>query len=307
MSPDQHTIKEFFLDTGDNHHLYVQDWGYKKAKHPIIFLHGGPGSCCKDKHKVNFDPKSQRVIFFDQRGSGKSLPKGELKNNTSQKLVEDIEKIIQELKLPSVVLAGGSWGSCLALLFGIKYPARVHGMVLNGIFTARKSEINYLDEGNFKIFFPDIWDKYVATVPKDYQEKPSKYHYNNVFSNDQNLSKKSAYVYSEMLEGPLVNLDDRYAPEKFEEFDPEGTKMEMYYLKNDCFLADGYIFNNANKLTMPIWLIQGRYDMVCPPVTAYELNKLLPNSKLIWTISGHYLSRESWALIKLLQEEATTN
>lgn len=303
MTPDKNTIKEFFLDVGDNHRIYVQDWGYKSAKHPVIFLHSGPGSSCKDKLKLNFDPKTQRVIFFDQRGSGKSLPKGELKNNNSDKLVVDIEKIINELKLPSVVLTGGSWGSCLALLFGIKNPQKVHGMVLNGIFTARKSEIDYLNNGGFKLFFPDLWDKYSESVPAKYKNEPSKYHYEKVFSDDKVLTKKSAYAYSEMLEGPLLNLDDRFEPDNYDEFDPDTMKVELHYLKNGCFIPEGYIFKNANKLTMPIWLIQGRYDMVCPPVTAYELNQILPNSKLIWSVSGHIISRESWALIRLLQEQ----
>lgn len=303
MTPDKHTIKEILLDVGDGHRIYVQDWGYKNAKHPVIFLHGGPGSNCKDKFKLNFNPKTQRVIFFDQRGSGKSLPKGELRNNESLKMVEDIEKIIEDFKLPSVVLTGGSWGSCLALLYGFKYPLRVYGMVLNGIFTARKSEIDYLDKGGFKTFFPDLWNQYSGSVPEKYRTDPSKYHYENIFGDNKNMSKKSAYAYSEMLEGPLLNLDDRYEPENFDEFDPDAIRVELHYLKNGCFIPEGYIFNNASKLTMPIWLVQGRYDMVCPPVTAYELNKLLPNSKLIWSVSGHMISRESWALIKLLQEQ----
>lgn len=303
MTPDEFTIKELFLDVGDGHQLYVQDWGNKHAKHPVIFLHGGPGSNCKDKYKANFDPSTQRVIFFDQRGCGKSLPKGGLKANNTQNMVEDIEKIIKELKLPAVVLTGGSWGACLALLFGIKYPKRVHGMVINGVFTARKSEIDYLDSGGFKMFFPGLWDKYATSVPKKYQADPSKYHYEKVFGRDQDLSKKSAYAYSEFLEGPLLNLDDRYEAEKLEEFDPDAMKVEMYYLKSKCFLPENYIFDNAVKLTMPIWMVQGRYDMVCPPITAYELDKLLPNSRLIWSVSGHMISRESWALIKLLQEQ----
>ena len=306
MTPDEHTIKEFYLDVGDGHQLYVQDWGFKEAKHPVIFVHGGPGSCCKDKHKVNFNPSTQRVVFFDQRGSGKSLPKGELKNNETRYLVEDIEKIVYELKLPSVVLTGGSWGSCLALLYGIKHPERVHAMVLNGIFTARKSEIDYLDNGGFKTYFPDLWDNYRSTVPDKYVNNPSRYHYQNVFKTDKELAKKSAYSYAEMLEGPLLNLDDRYEPENFDDFDPDGMRVELHYLKNKCFLPEGYIFNNAHKLTMPIWLIQGRYDMVCPPITAYELNKLLPDSRLVWSVSGHLISRESWALIKLLQEQLAT-
>ncbi len=302
MKPDKYTIQEFFLDVGDGHSLYVQDWGNKNAEHPVIFLHGGPGGSCKDKFKLNFDPKKQRVIFFDQRGSGKSVPKGELNNNNTQLLVDDIERLIQALSLPSVVLTGGSWGSCLALLCGIRYPNRVHAMILNGIFTARKSEIDYLDKGGFKTFFPDLWDKYKATVPSKFQTTPSNYHYKNIFSKNKNLSKKSAYAYSAKLKGPLLNLDDRYEPESYDEFDPDAMIVELHFLKNNCFIPEGYIFENASKLTMPIWLIQGRYDMVCPPITAYELNKLLPNSRLIWSVSGHIISRESWALIKLLQE-----
>lgn len=303
MTPDEFTIKEQFIDVGDGHQLYVHDWGNKNAKYPIVFLHGGPGSNCRDKHKANFDPTEQRVVFFDQRGSGKSLPKGELKANTSEHMVEDIESIIQALKIDKVTLTGGSWGSCLALLFGIKYPHRVHAMVLNGIFTARQKEIDHLDKGGFKLFYPDLWDKYVKSVPESHKNNPSEYYYKDVFGDDQEKAKKAAYTYSEMLEGPLLSLDDRYTPDNYEDFESDGMKIEMHYLKNRCFLPENYIFKNASKLKMPIWLVQGRYDMVCPPETAYELSKLLPDAKLIWTINGHMIEREASTLFKVLHQE----
>lgn len=302
MTPDEYSIREFYLDVGDGHKIYVHDWGNIDAQYPIISIHGGPGSGSKDKFKINYNPKIQRVIFFDQRGAGKSLPYGELRNNDSTKLVEDIEKIIVKLQLDKVILVGGSWGSCLALLFGIKYPKRVKAMILNGIFTGRKFEIDYLNQGNFKNYFPDVWDEYISSVPAKNRSNPTEYHFKNIFSTDLEQAKKSAYCYSSLLEGPLVNLDDRFTKDKYEDYDYNPTKIEVYYLSNQCFLEDNYIFNNSSKLSMPIWLIQGRYDMVCPAITAYELNKLLANSSLIWSIGGHILSRESWSIMKILLE-----
>lgn len=294
MTPDEFTISEEFVDVGDGHQLYLQDWGNKKAKTPIIFLHGGPGGGAADRHKQSFAPEQQRVIFFDQRGSGKSLPKGSLKHNTTEALINDIEVIVKHLKVEKFIITGGSWGSTLALAYALKYPLRVKAMVLRGIFTARKSEIDYLDKGGFQKFFPDLWDNYVASVPKAEQKNPSKYYYDQVFDNDKEASKKAAYAYSEMLEGPLLSLDDRYTPDKYEEFDPDPMRIELHYLSQNCFLPESYILDNAHKLTMPIYLVQGRYDFVCPPATAYELHRKLPKSELIWTVSGHKNEREGW-------------
>lgn len=120
MNPDKYTSREFFLEVGDGHELYVQDWGNKAAETPIFFLHGGPGGGLKDGHKQMFDPEKQHVIFHDQRGCGKSLPHGSLEHNTTADLVNDIEKIAQKLKLDTFILTGGSWGSTLALAYALK-------------------------------------------------------------------------------------------------------------------------------------------------------------------------------------------
>lgn len=286
MNNDEFTISEKYIDTGDGHELYVQDWGYKDAKNPIVFLHGGPGSGVKDRYKQQFDPKNQRVVFFDQRGSGKSLPKGELKNNTTAKLVDDINLITTELKIKKFVITGGSWGSTLALVYGIHHPDKVTSMILRGIFTGRKSEIDFIEKGGYKHFYPDVWDQFCASVPKNKQKDPSSYHMKRLDNGSATDKKLSAYHYS-IMEGSLLNLDDRFTPDPIEEFDESSSLIEMHYIKNNCFLSDNFVFENAHKLTMPIYLIQGRYDMVCPPITAYELNKVLPNSKLIWTQAGH--------------------
>lgn len=294
MTPDEYTIKEFMLSVGGGHELYVHDWGNKNAKTPIIFLHGGPGSGVKDKYKATFDPKIMRVIFFDQRGSGKSTPAGSLKNNTTDDCIGDIEKIADELKLEKFIITGGSWGSCLALAYGLKHPERVETMVLRGIFTGSQAEIDWIDEGHFAPHFPDVWDKYLDATPAAYRDNPGAYHVPRILGDDKNASRESAHAYGN-VEGALLSLDDRYTPPKLDDdYDPNFVRLEVHYLSNRCFMRDRYIMDNASRLTMPIWLIQGRYDMVCPPVTAYELNEKLPNSRLIWTIAGHANDRPNY-------------
>lgn len=299
MTPDAYTIREILIEVGGGHTLYVQEWGNPAVKTPIVFLHGGPGGSVKDGQKELFDPKHERVVFFDQRGCGKSLPWGSLEHNTTQDLVEDIEKIARRLKLDQFMLTGGSWGSCLALAYTLKYPQRAVAMVLNGIFTGTQSEIDWLDKGRFASHFPDIWNAYLASTPKSHHANPSAYHFGRVLGGDEQAAKFSAYTY-ENVEAALLKLDDRYTPEAYADYNPGGMKLEIHYLANRCFLADHYILDHAAELTMPLWLVQGRYDMVCPPVTAYELHKRVPGSNLIWTVSGHKTERESWTAVRTI-------
>lgn len=306
MEPDVYTLGEHYLDVGNGHSLYIHDWGNAKAKVPIIFLHGGPGGGVSDRYKQRFVPEQQRVIFFDQRGCGKSTPKGSLKHNTTNDLVEDIEKIAKSLKLKKFILVGGSWGSCLALAYGVAYPKRLEAMVLSGIFTGTKAEIDYLDNGEtWRHYYPDVWDTYLSRTPKRYHSNPTAYHYKMILGKDEEKSKRSAYAQQEM-EGSLVPLDDRHQAEPYETFDPTCGLLEAHYLSNHCFLPEKYIVKNAKKLTMPIWLVQGRYDMVCPPITAYELNKVLPKSHLIWTVAGHGNDRPNYDACRTLLLQLTS-
>lgn len=286
MTPDNFTIKEFNLEVGDGHSIYIQDWGNKKAKTPIIFLHGGPGGNCHDKHKLQFDGKIQRVIFFDQRGTGNSFPKGSLIDNNTQAIVEDIEKIAKYLKLDKFILTGGSWGSCLAFAYAIKYPKRLKAMVLKGIFTGSRDEIKHVDSGGFKDYFPDVWSKYLSQIPKKFHTNPTAYIMNEIKSGDPERIKKSCYTYA-LLESALLHLDDRFTDYNYDEFDPEGMKIELHYLDKLCFMPNEYILKNAHKIKTPTWLIQGRYDMVCPPITAHRMHQKMPNSKLIYVTAGH--------------------
>lgn len=299
MTPDESTITETYIDTGDGHQLYVQDWGNATAKTPIIFLHGGPGSQVKNSHRQNFNPFEHRVIFFDQRGCGRSLPYGSLTYNTTAHLIEDIIKIADKLGLTKFGLYGASWGSLLALAFAIKYPERVAQMVLSGLFTGTAAEINYLDRGGFRPFFPDAWDNFLASTPKSHRADPSDYHFKRILGDNPMSARESAYIYSH-LEGSLLRLDDRFSSEDPATFDATGTIIEVYYLANHCFLADRYIMDNAHKIKCHVWLVQARYDFVCPPQTAYDLHQVLPNSTLFWTMAGHGNDRSTYDVIRTI-------
>lgn len=294
MSPDQHTLQETFIEVGDGHTLYLQEWGNAKGM-PIIFLHGGPGGGSKDRHKQAFDPGKHRVIFFDQRGCGRSIPYGSLGNNTTQKLIADIEKIADHFKLKDFTFVGGSWGSCLALAYALVYPKRVKRMVLASIFTAAQDEIDFIYQGGAATHFPEAWETYLAATPKEHHKDPASYHFTRTLGNDKQASKASAYVL-ENLERALLSLDDRFMPDSFEDFDPTSSLIETHYQANRCFLPDGYVMENAHKLTMPVWLIHGRYDMVCAPRVAYKLHKKLPDSELVWVIGGHRSEHEAWGI-----------
>jgi proline iminopeptidase len=306
MTPDEHTNQEFWLDVGGGQRVYVHDWGKADAKLPIVFLHGGPGNGCDNRDKRKFDPAEQRVIFHDQRGAGKSTPYASLENNTTQDLVEDIEKLAEQLKLDRFIVVGGSWGSTLALMYGIAYPERVAGMVLNGVFTATQEEMDWLAKGGYRHMFPDVWEQYLEATPPSHHENPTAYHYKQALGGDPEAAKKSAHTY-QIMEISLLKLDDQFAPPEWDDYDPAKIRTEMHFGANKWFIKDKYILNNAAKLTMPVWLVQGRYDIVCPPIFAYRLHKTLPDSRLIWTINGHLAQHESANIQQLLIQRLSEN
>ena len=292
MDKDEFTISETMLSVGDGHELYVHEWGNPDSKVPVIFLHGGPGDRVKNKYKRFFNPAKQQVIFFDQRGCGKSTPYGSLENNTTDYLIDDISKIADNFNAPRFILHGSSWGSTLALAYSIKNPERVDALVIGAVFTASKKEIDWIDKGGFAKFYPDVWQKYLVNTPTEYHTNPSEYHYNKALYGSADEQKLSCYVYSNK-QASLLSLDDRYTPQNYEDFDPAGMRIGMHYLANNCFMKERHILDNAHTLTMPVHIVQGRYDMVCPPETAYELAKSLPNSQLYMTINGHQHEHEA--------------
>ena len=289
MTPDAYTIKEQMLPVGDGHELYVVEWGNKAAGQTFLYLHGGPGAGCNNKMKSVFDGMRDHVIFFDQRGAGKSTPQGSLVANTTQHLINDINKILEIFGLKQIVVVGGSWGSTLALAYAIAHPERVSALVLRGVFTGTQSEDDYLHKGGFRHMFPDVWDAYLARTPNEHHSDPSAYHMPRALSDDPEAAKESAYALDEM-EGSISSRDDRHMPQAYDTFNPNPARIETHYLYNHCFMDEQHIQRNLPKLTMPVWIVQGRYDTVCPPETAYAVHKVLPHSSLIFTDAGHTLN-----------------
>lgn len=305
MNEDQYTNKVFMLPVTHGHELWVHDWGNKDAETVFFFLHGGPGSSCRDKHKFAFDPMTQRVIFHDQRGSGQSVPAGKWHHNNTQELAADITAIADHLGVKKFVITGGSWGSTLALYYALENPKRISAIVVSGVFTASQQEIDWLDKGLFRTHFPDAWDRYTTTVPVEHKNDPSAYHMANAFGNDETKAFAAARAYGD-LEAAVISLNDFHAPTPETETDLSGSLIEMRYLAKRCFLPDRYILDNAHKLTMPVYIVQGRYDFVCPPKTAYELSKVASDTHLTFVQAGHSAEHETVTALSLIYRQLTT-
>lgn len=305
MTPDEFTNEEIYLNVSEEHILYVQDWGNTDAKTPIVHLHGGPGGSVSNNTKTRYNPLKQRVIFFDQRGCGRSTPYGELHNNTTNDLVEDIEKIVDNRQFESFILTGGSWGATLALAYALEHPERLKALILQGIFTGSRQEMTYLTKGMFRSHFPDVWDGYASSVPEAHRDDPTAYYTQKMFGMDIEEAKAAARAVND-LGMAVLSLDDRTTPSDLSDFDPIPIRIEVHYDQNDCFFPeDRYILNNAHKIVTPTWLVQGRYDFICPPVTAYELAQKMPNAELIMTQAGHANDRNNYEVMRSLLLQAS--
>lgn len=286
-----------FLDVGNGHSIYWEDWGNPKAK-PIFSLHGGPGTGFGDSHKTLFDPKKHRVIFHDQRGSKRSTPFAEIKNNTTQDLIADIERLRTKLGIEKMYIFGGSWGSTLSLLYTIAHPENVEKIVIWSVFLARQFEVDFVNEGYPKYFFPAAWERFISLVPEDHRktgDSVMRYYAQNIHSSDQETATKFANEWS-LWESTLVsiNYDPAFIEKEVLE-DKNNTavaKLETHYFLNKCFVPENYIFDNISKIKhIPGVLVQGRFDMCTPPVSAHDFSKAFGDRlSLLWVNSGHLRS-----------------
>lgn len=305
IKTDEYTLKSGWLDVGHGHRVWYEQWGNPKAKTPILIFHGGPGGEFKPKHKYNFDPKVHHVIGFDQRGCGNSLPYGKTQHNRTDDLIEDASAILDKLRIKNVHVNGGSWGSTLALLFALKYPRRVTSLTLRGTFTGSKDEISWIDQGLYRNYYPEVWQRFITSVPKKYADNPAKFHYDILNGNDKDKWVDSAKALED-LEVPVMLTEwpgySDIKSDKTEEYDFVPYKIYAWYLSHGSFLPDNYILNNAHKIKVPTYIINGRYDMVCPPKTAYELHDSIKNSKLFITYDNHSGGPQTQLVTKTLIE-----
>ncbi len=289
LFPSRKPYRTGFLPVGDGHELYYALYGNPKGS-PVLFLHGGPGSGCNKYAHRHFNPRLFNILTIDQRGAGKSKPFAGLRANTTQNLVKDLHKFLNFLKIKKTLLFGGSWGSCLSLCYAIKYPESVLGMVLRGIYLGSREENEYFLLGKTRTHFPDVWERFVSNVPKNYRNKPAKYYWKMMNSKNNKIARKFCYEWS-IYEGNMLHLE--YNPKKTEK-EYRGkwivplARFEAKYLMNDCFLPKNYILRNCHKIKdIPLSIAHGRYDFVCTPEFAYKLHQALPKSKLFFLTSGH--------------------
>ena len=287
--PNNKNVKSYkngFINVSGGHKLYFELFGNPKGI-PVLFLHGGPGAGFSDSDKQFFDRRRYNVIFFDQRGSSKSKPFGSIKNNSTQDLVKDINKILDYLNFDQVYVFGGSWGSTLALVYAIHNPKRVSGLILRGIFLANKYSLDHYINGGIKEFFPDVWDRFVKPVKKG--EKPANYYLKRILSKDKKISEKFAYEWA-YYEMSFYTINKISNPDKIlKTFSYRSLAiLEAHYIINKCFLPEDYIIKNINKIKhIKTSIVQGRYDFICPPIQAFRLHSKLNDSKLTIVSAGH--------------------
>jgi proline iminopeptidase len=291
--PPLEPYKTGYLKVSDLHEIYYQLAGNPDGK-PVMFLHGGPGAGCMKTDFQYFNPDKYHIILHDQRASGLSKPFAVIEENTTWHLVDDIEKLRQHLNLDKVVLFGGSWGSTLALAYAEQYPQNVSGMILRGVFTSTQEEIDHFYHGGAGKFFPEYYQKLVTSLDNPAEKNYPAQLLEKLQSPDSLVKNDFAYAWAR-YEGKVAFLEisEETVNGWFEFWNPLAfSVIENYYMANLCFFEEGQLLNNADKLAdIPVILVNGRYDLICPPINAYKLHKKLPKSKLyIVEKAGHSAS-----------------
>lgn len=283
-----------FLDVGAGHRLYWEESGNPKGL-PVIFLHGGPGSGTDPSHRCYFDPKAYRIILMDQRGCGKSTPHSSLSDNTTWHLVDDIEKIRHLLNIDRWVVFGGSWGSTLALAYAETHPTAVLGLVLRGIFLGRPKELHWFYQHGAHFLFPDEWEKFIDPIPQAERGHMLHAYYKQLTSNDKATRMRAASAWT-CWEGATLKLI--FDPEIFLQFTEDShadaiARLECHYFINNCFFkTDNWLIENVGALRkIPAVIIQGRYDIICPMLSAWELHRAWPEAEFeVIKDAGHAAS-----------------
>jgi proline iminopeptidase len=280
-----------WLKVSDMHTLYYEDVGNSDGI-PVVFLHGGPGVGAQPIYRRYFDPKRFHAVIFSQRGAGKSTPSGELRQNDTWELVKDIELLREELGIERWFVFGGSWGSTLALTYAQQYPDRVRGLVLRGIYLGRHSEQQWLYVDGASRIFPEAWQRFIDFIPPEERINLPGAYYKRLTSNrreEQLAAANHWYDWEEDIVRLLPREVTRMAEDELLAF----ARIECHYMVNNLFLPeDNYLLNNITKIAdIPCWIAQGRYDIICPVVTAYDLEKALPKAELnIVPDAGHSIT-----------------
>ncbi len=295
LFPAIEPLETGFLKVSSIHNIYWERSGNPNGK-KILIIHGGPGGGSQPRYRRYFDPEKFDIIQFDQRGCGNSKPFSELKENTTIDLIKDIEKLRKKLRINKWHLFGGSWGSTLSLIYAIENPSRVLSLTLRGIFLCRSFELSWFYQYGASEIFPDEYEKYISVIPKTSRNNLIKAFYKYLTSENIELRKKASMAWTmwELSTSHLYKKEMTMNPNSENSFSDAFARIECHYFINNIFLDDNFILNNINKIELiPTTIVQGRYDVVCPVRSAWDLQKKLKNSELIIVPdSGHSMSEK---------------
>ncbi|MCK5121304.1 MAG: prolyl aminopeptidase [Methylococcales bacterium] len=295
LYPQIEPFHRFFLQTDGSHSVYVEQSGNPQGI-PVIFLHGGPCSGTKPDHRRFFNPQKYHIILMDQRGCGQSLPFGEIENNTTQDLIDDMERIRQQLNIKQWLLFGGSWGSALTLLYAQQHKAAVLGMVIRGVFLARQMDLDWFAKDGAGRIYPETWQQLQASVYVSEKAELVKDLYDAVFGDDELTKRRAAKAWINWG-GQVALMQDYQAPNKpthVTEKMVQQVQMEMHYAQNKYFIAENQILDHSKDLQdIPTVIVHGRCDLVCPIEAGLSLSKALPNAEfIVLPNAGHIASGE---------------
>jgi len=276
------------LAVSDIHRLYYEEVGNPQGI-PVVFLHGGPGVGAQPVYRTFFDPARFHAVIFSQRGAPKSQPLGELEENDTWAVMEDIEKLRESLGIERWFIFGGSWGSTLALTYAIHHPERAAGLVMRGIFLGAKSELDWLYRDGASRIYPEEWEMFINPVPVEERDDLVGAYYRRLTSSDYETRLEFARCWC-AWEDSIIRLIPRPPKEDEDENIIAFTRIECHYMVNHLFFpSDTYLLENTSRIAnLPMWIAQGRYDIICPAVTAYELSRKVSNCVLnIIPDAGH--------------------
>ncbi|MGI8494006.1 MAG: prolyl aminopeptidase [Pyrinomonadaceae bacterium] len=299
LYPEIEPFDSGHLQVSDIHSIYYERCGNPEGI-PVVFLHGGPGGGLIPMYRRFFDPKAFHIILFDQRGSGKSTPHADLRENTTWDLISDIETLREKFGIEKWYVFGGSWGSTLSLAYAETHPDRVSGLILRGIFLTRQQELRWFYQYGASEIFPEYWERFRDEIPETERGDFMKAYHKRLTSDDEKIRLSAARAWS-VWEGSTSKL----FPDKdlMQHWEGEQEALSLariechYFMNNSFFDSENYLLENIDKIRhIPTVIVQGRYDVVCPMTSAWDLHNAFPEAELIVVPdSGHSVSEKGTA------------
>jgi len=281
-----------YLETGDGHQVYFEQVGNPNGK-PVVFLHGGPGSSCKDHHRCFFNPEKYHIILIDQRGAGRSKPLAKLRHNTTDHLLRDLESIREQLAIDKWLLFGGSWGATLALLYAQTYANRTAGLIIRGTFLAREKDADWLLKDGASRLYPEAWQRFIQHVSTNERKDVLSAYHLRLNIDDDEVRQEATREWDAW--GGAVVLGEDFDANELEGDVPETAiaqaQIETHYAKNKYFIEENQILANVAHLqNLPCTIIHGKQDFMCPIESSFALSQLLPDATFIPLANSNHLA-----------------